>query len=156
VKLLERTPGIDQLVAGGTQLPEFDVYAPLMSIAGKLGITLANVPAEVPYVFPAAELLESWRNRLGQIAPGKFKVGINWQGNPKYQRDKYRSMSLAHFAPLADHDQWGFHGHRGHYEESGHGDHLRHFRRAPGRSVGRSHLGGGSALARLALVIGAG
>jgi ADP-heptose:LPS heptosyltransferase len=32
--------------------------------------------------------------------PG-FRIGINWQGNPKFRADRFRSMPLTHFAPLA-------------------------------------------------------
>ena len=31
----------------------------------------------------------------------EFKVGINWQGNPKYAGDRHRSIPLASFEPLA-------------------------------------------------------
>ena len=31
----------------------------------------------------------------------RLRVGINWQGNPKYRDDRYRSIPLAEFAPLA-------------------------------------------------------
>ena len=44
----------------------------------------------------------SWRpgaHRLGSY-PG-FKVGIVWQGNPKFRLDRLRSIPLAQFAPLA-------------------------------------------------------
>src|SRR5205823_638641 len=55
--LVESCPGIDALIAPGDPLPPFDVQAPLMSLPGIFGTTLASVPADVPYVFARAELV---------------------------------------------------------------------------------------------------
>src|SRR5947209_14873764 len=30
-----------------------------------------------------------------------FKIGITWQGNPRYRLDRHRSIPLTEFAPLA-------------------------------------------------------
>jgi tetratricopeptide (TPR) repeat protein len=97
--LLARTPAIDQLAALGEPLPDFDVQAPLLSLGGVLGITLANLPAEVPYLFPDPALVERWRPEVAD-APG-FKVGIAWQGNPGQRVDRWRSFPLRVFSPLA-------------------------------------------------------
>jgi tetratricopeptide (TPR) repeat protein len=99
VPLLSRCSGIDRLVAQGSDLPEFDVHAPLLSLPRLCGTTLATVPAEVPYLFPDPETVESWRHALDP-APG-LKVGIAWQGNPEYVNDRLRSVPLAEFEPLA-------------------------------------------------------
>jgi Tfp pilus assembly protein PilF len=99
VPLLSRCPGIDRLVAAGSDLPEFDVQAPLLSLPLLCGTTLATVPAQVPYLFPNPDEVEHWRRALGP-APG-LKVGIAWQGNPEYVNDRFRSVPLAEFEPLA-------------------------------------------------------
>ena len=57
------------------------------------------MPADVPYLEAEPQLVEAWRHRLGSY-PG-FKVGIVWQGNPKFRLDRFRSIPLAQFAPLA-------------------------------------------------------
>lgn len=44
-------------------------------------------------------LIEHWRDELSYI--NAFKVGINWQGNPRYRGDRHRSVALEQFAPLA-------------------------------------------------------
>ena len=99
IRLLTRSPGIERLVAQGEALPEYDVHVPLMSLPGLLGTTLESVPADVPYLDAEPQLVEAWRHRLGSY-PG-FKVGIVWQGNPKFRLDRLRSIPLAQFAPLA-------------------------------------------------------
>src|SRR5205807_8170685 len=83
----------------GTPLPPFDVHAPLMSLPGLLGTTLANVPAEVPYLRADAELASQWRRQLAP-RPG-LKVGIAWQGNPAYKGDRQRSFPLSQFEAIA-------------------------------------------------------
>jgi tetratricopeptide (TPR) repeat protein len=97
--LLASCPGIDQLVAIGSPLPEFDVQAPLMSLPWILKTSLSTVPAEVPYLRPNAKLQKQWQRRLGRYSG--FKVGIAWQGNPEYSHDRNRSIPLLHYAPLA-------------------------------------------------------
>lgn len=99
VPVLSRTPGIDHLVPQGQPLPDYDVYCPLMNVPGLTATSVESIPAEVPYVFADPELLESWRRELAGIA--ELKVGINWQGNPKYAGDRHRSIPLAAFEPLA-------------------------------------------------------
>ena len=98
-RLLKSCPGIDVLVESGAPLPPFDVHAPLLSLPRLLGTTLATIPADVPYLFADAALVESWKRVLGsnQI----FKVGIAWQCDPRYNIAAHRSPPLRQFAPLA-------------------------------------------------------
>ncbi len=99
VRLLARTPGVDRVFAQGTTLPAFDVQAPLLSLPAILGTTLATLPAEVPYLFADPAEVERRRHELGPDPA--FRVGIAWQGNPRYPMDRKRSFPLARFAPLA-------------------------------------------------------
>ena len=99
VRILASCPGIDRLVAAGSPLPPFDVQAPLVSLPRLLGTTLATVPADVPYLFADADLVERWQRELSGYHA--FRVGIAWQGNPKFPGDRTRSIPLRHYAPLA-------------------------------------------------------
>jgi tetratricopeptide (TPR) repeat protein len=101
-QLLAGCPGIDRLVPRGEPLPDFDVHAPLLSLPRIFGTTLATLPADVPYLFADAGLVERWRSELSGV-PG-FKIGIAWQGNPRFPADCMRSVPLTHFAPLAQVD----------------------------------------------------
>jgi tetratricopeptide (TPR) repeat protein len=98
VALLRGCAGIDRLVARGTPLPPFDVHAPLLDLPRIFRTTLATVPARVPYLFADPGLIETWRRELAE-GPA-LKVGIAWQGNPKFPGDCLRSIPLRHFAPL--------------------------------------------------------
>jgi tetratricopeptide (TPR) repeat protein len=98
-RILTSCPGIAQLVSRGSELPDADVQAPLLSLPGILGTSLATIPANVPYISTDAELVEHWRRELSGIT--EFKIGIAWQGNPGHPLDRYRSFPLEYFAPVA-------------------------------------------------------
>jgi tetratricopeptide (TPR) repeat protein len=77
----------------------FDYQAPLMSLAQVFGTRAeADIPAASPYLSADPERIAKWRERLG--ADG-FKIGISWQGNSEYTADRFRSIPLKRFAPLA-------------------------------------------------------
>ena len=98
--LLATCPGIDHLVAQDDPPPRFDVWAPLLSLPGLLRHhAVEDFPASVPYLFPPPALTDRWRTELSVY--GGVRIGIAWQGNPKHQADRMRSVPLAEFAPLA-------------------------------------------------------
>ena len=63
-----------------------------MSLPRIFATSLENLPADVPYLTPNAELVQHWRRELGEVRD--FKVGIAWQGNPNYADDRRRSVPL--------------------------------------------------------------
>jgi len=98
--VLAGCPGIDHLLLPGGPLPACDVRAPLLSLPGLCGTTLATIPAEVPYLVADRSRVGHWRDRLAAVSG--FKVGICWQGSPGHKNDRRRSVPLAQFAPLAE------------------------------------------------------
>ena len=76
---------------------EIDFETSLASLPYRLGTDLRTIPREVPYLFAEDDLVARWSARIGSHG---FKVGICWQGNPKYA-DRDRSIPLDHFAALA-------------------------------------------------------
>src|SRR5262249_61313027 len=99
-RLLSTCPGIDQIATDGDPMPRFDVYAALMSLPFLLGTTLANIPANVPYLSADLGLVERWRREL-EGGPGDgLKVGIAWQGSKANLNDRARAFPLSCFAPL--------------------------------------------------------
>lgn len=97
MRLLSGVPGIDQITPLGTPLPEFHVYAPLLSLPGIFGTTLATVPAQVPYLRPTSPDFTLPRPLNPQA---KLKVGIVWAGGNLYKRNQVRSCALADYAPV--------------------------------------------------------
>lgn len=97
-RLLRGVGGIDRVIARGEPLPAFDTHVRLLSLPGIFHTTLQSIPAEVPYLRADDALIEQWRTSLP--ADG-INVGIAWQGNTGYAGDRFRSIPLAKFAPLA-------------------------------------------------------
>jgi len=97
--ILARTPGVDGWISAATPAPVADACAPLMSLPYLVETTHATIPADVPYVFADPQLVEIWQERLAEWEG--FKVGIVWQGNPKCPGDRFRSIPLTEFTPLA-------------------------------------------------------
>ncbi len=96
---LLRQAGLEEIFGDDDPLPPCDVQAPLMSLPGMLGTTLANIPAEVPYLSVPDTVIARWQERLATL--GGLRVGIAWQGSPTHISDRARSIPLAEFEPLA-------------------------------------------------------
>ncbi len=92
--------GIGGLVAQGSPLPPFDFQIPMASLPCALGTTFETIPADIPYLSANPALTAAWRDHLSRYPT--FKIGIAWQGNPSYREDRYRSIPVNQFAPLAD------------------------------------------------------
>jgi tetratricopeptide (TPR) repeat protein len=99
VRLLQRCEGIDQLVAQGEPLPDFDFWTPLLSIPYVLRTDRESIPGECGYLSADPALVARWKIRLANF-PG-FRIAIAWQGNPGHQADRQRSIPLKFFAQLA-------------------------------------------------------
>lgn len=97
--LFEKCPGVDRVFLRGEQPPAFDLHAPLMSLAGLLGLRLNTIPAPIPYLFPDEKGVRQWAQEL--VGIDGLRVGIVWQGNPQHKGDRQRSAPLSAFAPLA-------------------------------------------------------
>jgi len=77
----------------------FDVHVSLVSLPCLFRETDATFPREIPYLHADPKLVRKWRDKLADISP--LRVGINWQGNPEYPWDQWRSIALRAFEPLA-------------------------------------------------------
>jgi hypothetical protein len=88
------------VVSFGGPLPPFDVQASLASLPYLFGTTLETIPCAVPYLHVDRARVERWRRELARY--DGLKAGIVWQGSPAYSEDRFRSIPLAAFAPLAE------------------------------------------------------
>jgi Flp pilus assembly protein TadD len=103
VSLLKNLRGMEQMIIFGENLPEFDIYCPLLSLPLIFKTTLNSIPAEIPYIKVDSSLMQKWKEKF-YYNNYEFKVGLAWTGNPKNIRDHYRSISLEIFKPLAQCD----------------------------------------------------
>jgi Tfp pilus assembly protein PilF len=102
-RLLDGTEGVEELVARGNALPEFDCHAPLLSVPGIFQTSPATIPAQVPYIRTNAADVERWREIILSRMDGRrgLKVGLTWAGNPLHMHDGIRSMPAKELSALA-------------------------------------------------------
>ena len=97
--LLARLEGVDALIAEGDPLPDHDLRCPLLTLPGRLGIDLASIPAQIPYLFADPGAVAEWRERIAAHGSG-LRVGLVWAASPDNPVDRRRSMTLDLLAPL--------------------------------------------------------
>jgi Flp pilus assembly protein TadD len=98
VGLLSSLCGVDRVIGQDQPLPSFDAWLPLLSVPQFFTSSLETIPRAVPYLSVDDSLVQFWRPRIERFAG--LRVGIHWQGNPAFLKDRFRSMPLACFEPL--------------------------------------------------------
>lgn len=99
MRLFSGLSGLDACLPLGEAVgPGWDCWSPLMSLPGLCGTELETIPAGIPYLQGAPEMIARWADRLPQ---GGRRVGLVWQGNPRFENDRNRSLpGLETLAPL--------------------------------------------------------
>jgi Flp pilus assembly protein TadD len=92
--LFTRCACADAVIAPGETIPPFDYFTSIASLPGILGVTLATIPNQVPY------LKMSVAAHLPPAATGQLKVGVVWAGDPAHHNNAARSIRLEQFAPI--------------------------------------------------------
>jgi tetratricopeptide (TPR) repeat protein/ADP-heptose:LPS heptosyltransferase len=97
--LLKSLTGVQQAIARGEPLSQFDCHCPLLSLPLAFDTRLETVPAAVPYLAALPERLALWAAKLGpKAAP---RVGVAWAGRATNWNDRNRSSGLAPLLALA-------------------------------------------------------
>jgi len=74
---------------------------PLLSIPSVIGFDPQKAAEPRAYLAADSARIESWRWRLDEIDGGsRLRVGLCWQGDPKFPADACRSIPLAALEPL--------------------------------------------------------
>lgn len=95
--VLETVPGVARVyLPGRIEANVFDVYCPLLSLPGVLGISARDLPGPMPWLVPRAEA----GPRLPAGAAGVLRVGLVWAGSPGQRDDRHRSCPMALLEPL--------------------------------------------------------
>ena len=81
-----------------TDVTDFDVHVPMMSLPWALKLSLEHVSPTSPYLFADPVLVDRWRARLP--ATDRTRIGLAWTGNPKHENDHNRSLALETLRPL--------------------------------------------------------
>ena len=99
-RLIETCPGVDEVVAFGSELPPFDAYVWSGSLPGLMGTGPETIPARVPYLSADPERVARWQEVMAPYRENLL-VGINWEGNRSNLAGQDRAIPLESFFPLA-------------------------------------------------------
>lgn len=81
----------------------FDVYCPIMSLAGVLGIRLDTLSTQTPYLSVPKEVV------VPSLADsGKPKVGLIWAGSPTQKINHHRSCPIEEMMVITGNDKFDF------------------------------------------------
>jgi tetratricopeptide (TPR) repeat protein len=89
-----------QVIGFGDEIPEFDLYCPLMSLPLAFRTELDTIPPATPYLTVSADRIAYWNDRLPKQKG--LRVGLVWSGNANHGDDHNRSVALAQVASLFD------------------------------------------------------
>lgn len=102
VALLRGLPGVADVIARGTPLPDFDFHCPLLSLPLACRTAADTIPRPHAYLRATPERLAVWAERLGPRT--KPRVGLAWSGSTTHVNDRHRSLALATLAPALRED----------------------------------------------------
>jgi tetratricopeptide (TPR) repeat protein len=104
VAVLRSVPGITTIVGRATDLPEYDLHCPLMSLPHRLGLTLQALPVAESYIAADPARAQPWSTRLQAYA--QSRVGLVWAGRSRPGAvdlaaiDARRSVTLQQLSPI--------------------------------------------------------
>jgi tetratricopeptide (TPR) repeat protein len=99
VRLIQRLPGVQRVIARGDTPGEFSWQCPLMSLPLAFGTTADTIPRRASWIeADSGAEKDAWQQWPG----AGLRVGVCWAGNPQYRSDEQRSMPLRALLPLAD------------------------------------------------------
>jgi tetratricopeptide (TPR) repeat protein len=94
--------GVAQVIGPTSQLPDFDLHCPLLSLPLAFGTRLDTIPSATPYLSASSERVRSWNISLG--SKYRPRIGLVWSGNPEHKHDHNRSIKLRTLLQLLDID----------------------------------------------------
>jgi lipoprotein NlpI len=104
--LLARVAAIDTIYGYDEDVPAtgWDYWTPPLSFPWVLGTRLDTVPASLPYLHADPGKVGAFAPMMA-VAGRRLRVGLAWQGNPRFENDSERSLAAVDviaplFAPL--------------------------------------------------------
>ncbi|MEM7358315.1 MAG: TIGR03032 family protein [Pseudomonadota bacterium] len=102
--LFKEIPGVDEVrLPGNLPADLFDVYCPIMSLAGILQINQANLPTDLPYLQVAPQVV------VPELPDrGRPKIGLVWAGSARQAINQQRSCPIEEILKLCDAERYDF------------------------------------------------
>ena len=85
----EKTQGYTKFTSNIKDIESYDYWTPIMNLPFTMKVDIVDL-WDGPYLTADPIYNEKWKNRL----TGDFKVGLRWAGNPLYEQDLHRTISL--------------------------------------------------------------
>jgi hypothetical protein len=86
--LFSKIPGVEKCITlDEVSTTYHDFWIPSFSCSWLFGHTVETIPNE-PYIFAKQESVELWKGMLK--TDKKYKIGIRWSGNPKFEHQQFR------------------------------------------------------------------
>ncbi len=97
--LFQASTGLAEVVTAATLDRAPDFHCPTGDLPGGFGTTLETIPADVPYLRPPPEAMET----VPALPEGEGpSVGLVWSGDPRHVTDHLRSIPASVFLRIAD------------------------------------------------------
>lgn len=92
-----------------TTLPPgpYDFWCRMFRFPDHMKLTASMLPLAMPYLSAPPEAIDRWRERVvgsdsGGVSLRRRRVGLVWAGNPDYEFDRYRSITLRALHPVLE------------------------------------------------------
>ncbi|MDP6427202.1 MAG: tetratricopeptide repeat-containing glycosyltransferase family protein [Rhodospirillales bacterium] len=93
IRLFGTLEGTQKIVDQDAPAPDFDAHVPVMDLPKLFGTSLDTIPADCPYLAPP-------EGTEFTIPKQVFRIGIVGAGSREHQKNRTRSFTLDHLAPL--------------------------------------------------------
>lgn len=101
--LLARMSGVREVRSLKTISPhEYDFYIPAMSMIPLFDIADPLIGTPFPTVAPLEEEVQRWKPTISEVANGRIKIGIHWQGNWEFDYLERKSPPAQEILKLHD------------------------------------------------------
>jgi hypothetical protein len=102
VPLLRQIHPAAQVFTEWGKAPPFRAFRALSGLPALHGTRPNHMLGQQPYLRADPERAAVWKQRLSSLTPtASRRIGVVWAGRPAHNNDRWRSASLAAFAPLA-------------------------------------------------------
>lgn len=83
---------IQELITDDAEPTSFDVWTPMMSLPGCLGVTLDNLPKQHQYLNANGASIQQWQQTLGPKL--RLRVALAWRGRPDSWLNQHKGVAF--------------------------------------------------------------
>ena len=103
--LFKNSEFISEVYAKGNYKGASDYWVPMHNLIGAFGTTIETIPSE-QYIIPSRDKVSIFKRKLDSFQG--INIGLCWYGNNSLPRNKFRSLSIDHLAPIINLNGYNF------------------------------------------------